>query len=179
VLVGRCDARARERGFAAAASSFAAAAFSASSASLAKRSERRRIVLAACAWRASASGLTNFAELFFAIVKYRCRCSGCATCQKKNFTDRNRLSRRYAGIVCYLADSLGRRRISDMLSAAHDYTRQTNSRPPDIGVKLLVSRLRISRADLFAKTSSAFDLGGFRSCRSTLCPTTRFLVTVS
>jgi hypothetical protein len=85
---------------------------------LAKRSERRRIVLAACAWRASASGLTNFAELFFAIVKYRCRCSGCATCQKKNFTDRNRLSRRYAGaIVCYLADSLGRRRISDMLSA--------------------------------------------------------------
>ena len=72
--VERCDDRARDRGLAAAASSFAAAAFSASSASLAKRSERRRIVLAASAWRASASGLTNFEEVFFAIVEYRLSC---------------------------------------------------------------------------------------------------------
>src|SRR5207302_9982644 len=74
VAVGRCEARARGRGFAAAASSFAAAAFSASSASLARRSERRRVVLAASAWRASASGLTNFEELFFAMVEYRLPC---------------------------------------------------------------------------------------------------------
>src|ERR1043165_3248316 len=66
-----------------------------------------------------------------------------------------------------------------MLSAAHDYTRRTNSRPPDIGVKLLVSRLRISRAVYLRKPVVAFDLGGYRSCRSILCPTTGFLITVS
>ena len=72
--MARAEERARGRDFAAAASSFAAAAFSASSASLAKRKERRRVVLAASACRISASGRTNFEEVFFAMFEYCLPC---------------------------------------------------------------------------------------------------------
>ena len=116
-------------------------------------------------------GSDEFRRAVFCHIKYRYRCSGYATCQKKNFTARHpSFAALCRGIVCYLTDNLGRRSISDTLSAAQDYTRQTNACLSDIGVKSLVSRLRISLNELFVKTSSGIaHLGGDRSCRSTFC----------
>jgi hypothetical protein len=82
------------------------------------------------------------------MIKYRYRCSGYATVRRRILPLGNRLLRPCAGeLFCYLTDNLGRRPISDTLSRVQDYTPQTNFCLSDIGVKSLVSRLRISRGN--------------------------------